>query len=484
MGRISVYNLEKQLYEAEVKAAIGQGEEREILYYVVTNCQRFEEGLARILEDKKQTAGAKRILEKREKKVKEALNRKEDNKKARIEQIGFDNRGGLIDIIEVPIIVPRFNEKTPFQEQQTPIILFRAYHKKGKPQEWEKTITGTDIEYIYQSRCSSPDGSPALTKLKDHFIEAREGSDLTTVKKLLDRKEVNLSLRRLREAAEYAIVTWIKTQLASQGKNFEEPEGRNYVDYAKEEGLMSRSDISQAKAFMYAGNAAVHHDVLAYHKLDAILFLHWLTDFIGRTLGFHRMPKSRENGTSFSDAYEYTTNKPIYRIMRAINDQLQFLKRGEIELPYERDVVYMENGERLKKEDVMMSSIKIVAKLGETSVRFHKGDIEFSKFINFCRNELRGGRPESLTPKDAIRAAMFAYSAFYKSKEIDTSHLGSGLLADELDVNFLLAVKRKGMTQLRYDLYKFRERLEPELQPQLELVSRVAHEYFPEYLPD
>ena len=463
MEKVLALRLEERLYEAECEA---NSKGRDMVYYIVTNPKRFLQDFLEIIGRKYLLTEERKSLDQTTKMVIDALTREEANKITRTEKLA---KGGLVELIEIPIVDYRFTIKTPFESQETPIVIFRV-SKEGEEQRPEETVTTADLEYICQnSKAARP---PALKKVKNLFIDAINGTDLTAVRKLIDRKEVNLSLKRLREASEYTISTWIKTQLLMQGREFKEPEGRTYISYAKDEGIISRSDFAQAQACMYVGNAAIHHDFLAYTKLNAVLFLHWLADFTSRTIGFHRLPKSRVNGTSFSDTYIPILDEDEYRLRRAIFDQLQFLRAGE----QSSQIIFTEKGQ-IYKEEVMGSAIRILKNL-EQVIKFEKGEAAFMQVINFWNNEIKN--KNEFTPQDAIRAAMFAHSIFYHSKNID-QHLDPFLGLDDFDPNLILAIRKKGMHTKRFD-YPGLKKYELQLQKELEIVARVSNQYFKEHL--
>jgi hypothetical protein len=549
MAVVSVHQLEERLHRSECWAAsenlgrLRDGEDRKtppkppvkITYYVVTNPRAFEDHFLELIMQKQasieetENPGRKAAetpkLQRRLKDVSEALKRS-GSYQTRIENIGacWDSR--LVDLIEIPVIDSMMTDGTHFAGQTAPILVFRVYdkevmsHEEGggvpaiKNQGWAEAVTGADLEYLTRRGAYVKEGPPALMRLDNLLIEALEGTDMTAAEKSLRNREVNKCLKSVRNVAENVILTWCEMQARIKGGEFKVPKGVWYLDYAKEHGLLSESDFSQAHSYIFSGNAAIHYNFMAYTTLNAILALDWLKDFVDRTLGWHRMPKSRENGTCFSDAYEHTTGEVEYATRRAILDQHQAQKRKEAEnkwykkkIELKRGVPKVENIEInaelgaiireqkkdfLLKDDVMEAAITVVQKVEDEVVHksgakgreevFNKSDVLFIDAVRFWRNERQAGRPDSYTSRDAIRAAMFAYSLFYLSKESEADKLGERTPFDDLDTNWLIAVKKKGMTHTRLRKYQFKE-LEAGLAHELAVVTKVAVDYFGEYLP-
>ncbi len=485
MVKVSVRQLEKDCYRLEGEC-YSRGDF--VRYYLVTNVDSFKTRLRswfeerkRILEWAKEIESLRRIKF-RECEILKAFERLGEEKYVRVEGIGFNPKRGLVDLIEIPVVEGSHNIETVFERKVTPLVLFRIFYPPKDEQidrpRWTGNLTDVDLEYMAMlGEITQP---PELTLMQNIFSEAMGGSDLTMIKKLLIRKESNLGLRRLREAAEYTLLTLIKNHYLEIGDNFEEPlQKRAYAFQAKELGLLSSSDFAQTGAFMYAGNAAVHHDFLRYSQKNAILFLDWLTDFVQRTIGIHMMPKSRDNGTSFSDGYELTTDGEGYRLRRALFDQLHTINLIEREKSPYRDFLHLENGTE-SKETVMASAIKILRKIQTIKeLRFSNADLYILEAINFWERSINS-KSYDFTARDAARAAFFSGETFFVSKEIDEERLMPRSKRDTYDVNQLQWVRKKGMTISRYRKYGF-DGFRKELDTDLELVIKTIDSYFPDF---
>jgi hypothetical protein len=500
MGATTVRQFTNQFFREECEGHTEEGREPPT-YYVITNAPKFRADLHWLVGKKQDTIKQQessntiasrltRILRQRMQFISTALERKPGKRRrVRVERVGTSNLDGIVDLIEIPIDDTQFNKGSALEDQKGQIILFRCSDQQAiRDQPWPENITQTDLALIHKMGYSSHFKESSLTALRDLFIDAREGTDLTAASKLLQRRETNLGLRLLRDASDYTLDSWVNMKLALQGEDprkSSDKEGKqSYLDFAKDNELISKSDYAQAKAYMFCGNAAVHHNFLAYHRLSAVLFLHWMTDFVDRTIGFHRMPKSRENGTSFSERYEFSTKPQEYELRRAVFDQLRCMTWHERGLDSQTNRVYV-GQDRFPKADIMKRAIKIVDKIKgrtarvggkERSVRFNRGEEQFLSVMNFWAKEIRRDT-YGFSALDAVRAAMFAHSEFYDSKDMDPP--GSlPTTFHETDPNWRVAVHKKGMgpSAGRYNRYKFGE-LEPELKGDLRTCGRIAKQY-------
>lgn len=490
MGRVAVRQLENESYRLEA-GCYPWGEF--VRYYLVTNTDRFKTRLEEHLNSRKMiltdsTDPLKgellRKLTIRKSEIAKAFERTEEKPYVRIERVGLNPKRGLVDLIEIPVIDRDYNIRTAFEGQKTPMILFRVSYPKKDEQidkpTWIGELTAVDLEYLTMlGQATKP---TELTPMQNVFSEALDGSDLTMIKKLLIKRETNLSLRRLREAAEYTLSTLIKEHCLKTGGKVEDSLGRrSYAIQANELKLLSSSDFAQACAFMYAGNAAVHHDFLKYSRKNAILFFDWLRDFTQRTIGLHMIPKSRENGTTFSDSYELTTDSEKYRLRRALFDQLHALSLIEKEKPSYRDFLHLKDeAERLPKEIVMASAIKILRTIQTIKeIRFNEADLPVLEVFNFWERSVRN-QTYDFTARDAARAAFFSGETFLVSKEIDMERLVSQTTRDTNDINQQQWVRKKGMTISRYKKYGF-DKFKQQLDSDLVLVTKVIDSYFPDF---
>ena len=437
----------------------------------------------------------KAALKRRRKAIFQALYRKPSERKDAIPGTESLFKRGLVSLIEIPIFDQRLTQATPLDGQSTPIVVFsvedREKMKGVMSWEWQSSLTKQDLEYLCQTGKVSPNlGKPSLVRLDNLFVEAIDGTGISAAKRYLGNRETSLALIRLRDVAEHTIKTWVDMNAVLQGQHHQDDKDKkgsqSYLDRAKKAGLISRSDYAQSKAFMFVGNAAVHQSDLAYHRLSAILFTHWLDDLVGRTIGHHRMRKSRENGTSFSDNYEYTTEAEEYDARMAIFDSFQHLKRESAKIPAQKDIAHLEDGD-VYKENLMGSAIRVLDRFGEICTNLNAGERALLNVVNFWKKELKKPRREmDFTAQDAIRAAMLAYSQWFESKDIDTERLeDSRTVFGTIDSNRTVAVKKKAMTTRRYERYNLENTQspnQPEFEEDLRTVVRTANQYFPNYM--
>jgi len=470
---------EREMHRKEVHAKANN---KPSTYFVVTNPEKFQALLDHVLVVKKATFPADSIEEKRRRKqlerkreqILQALQKTDNKPRINLVSIGAKKTDGLVDLVRIPVTDLQCAEGTIYEGHDNIIFIGGDSTRKS-----DTIFNMDDFSFIHTNGRGGD--TPALTKLEDLFIEAREGSDLTSAERLFSNHETDRSLRILREAAEYTIWTWIRLQLSRENRGFVTPENRTYFEYAKKEGFITGSDSAQARAFMYVGNAAVHSDFLKYHRHNAILFHHWLTDFIDKTIGFHRMSKSRINGTSFSDTYAYTQDGAEYELRRAIFDQIQAIKRAEAERS-PGQMVHLSRDVSFYKEVVMGHAINVIQTLKDNvpKLEFCDGDSHFLNLLYFWRR--RVDQRDQYTPADAVRAAFFAYFTFFHSKQIDSERIKPKKFADLFDPNQLQAIRRKGMHKTRFAEFGL-ARLADRLEESLDCIQRVAHTYFIHYLP-
>ena len=194
------------------------------------------------------------------------------------------------------------------------------------------------------------------------------------------------------------------------------------------------------------------------------------------------MPKSRENGTSFSDSYEYTRDEEEYRTRNVIFDQLTFLKRIESEKAVERRFVLLGKKD-YRREEVMAPAVKIVSEMEKRKIEFIRGEAAFMQPIHFWGKELRRRTFDEFSAEDATRAAMFACSMFYESRHFAPEGLKPKMSLDVLDANFQQAIRYKGMRERRYEKYRLKE-LESQLRNELGTVISISSQYFPGFVSD
>jgi len=399
------------------------------------------------------------------------------------ERIGLNRSNGFVDLIEIPLVSKALRYKTPFLEKDEDsegyegdsILLFRGHNMGRTNRPWEDTITTKDLEYISQLAPSPGGRFRALTKLEDLFIQGIEGTDLTAAKNYITRdNEINLALQKLRAAIEYSVLTLTKMEV----DDFKKPEPGKYLAYAKEKKVISRSDYAQGLAFTFAGSSAIHHDYFAYSPLMAVLGLDWIDDFVDRTIGHHRMPKSRVNTPHYLDEYMMATELGEFRLRRGILDQFQALRRSESESPSHRNFIGV-GKKKPRKETIMGSAISVLSSIEKDS-NFDKGEKTLMDTVNFWRKRFNRRDYDEFTANDAKRAAMIAYDLFYFSREIVSDTSVQEEFEEENDANIHLALGSRLETKQRYDLYRF-NRFEQELSKDLYLLRRVCGEYFPGY---
>jgi len=465
MAKLLVTDLVSRLLDDELSA-----ENQEITYYAVTDPNLFLAGLDKLCElkgDPQLTQPLKGRFE--------SLKKVFDSTRAPSTfYIGNNYQNGRVEVISFPVIEARYLGGTVFAGSKRLVIL-RSDRRifPGSHEEAKKTVTGADLETL------TINGS-GLYKIKDLLVESYGGTDLLAVENLILKNEVDLPLQRLRNCYEYAMGAWIKLSFKLNGMRLKDTK-RPYKDVARAFGILSESDFRQAEALVFAGNAAVHHDFTIYSGLHAALFLHWLSDFVDRTIGFHRLPKSRVNEDLRGDIYRFITDDTDFKIRRALLDSLQAHKNLEQNDPAIFDNLPSKET-TIRKEYIMEAAAYVMEVLG-TKTQLEKGEQRYAEALNYWFKELRNGGTNSFTARDAVRAAVFAYNLFRFSKPTDVSRLSGTEIWEELDPNYLKAVKKKGRAIRRYDMLHFDElvRDNETLAAHLELLNDVI-EAQPEYL--
>jgi hypothetical protein len=499
MVKLHVSRLWPKLYDSEAEAH-KSGRPGAIRYFAVTNHDRFLGALGEIADQKrKRLSRESPRLEACVGRINEVCSNNGDypDPRLEIEGVGHCKDAGYVDILQVPILEPRLLKDTAFErESRQPIVIFRCYEpwvrgnelKKYRNEawtssdnlQWVHTLSTESLETIYHAECSKDRGAPALIELPDLMVEAMDGSDLVLARKFLEKKELRKSLKTARDAVQDACLTWgeIYTELSSPGEKFEVPRKVFYLDRLKEKGIITVTDYAQADAYVCAGDAAIHGNPLDYSEINAILLLHWLGEFLGRTIGHHQTIKEVVNGTLFSDEYKMTLDERSFIARLAIFDQAQFLAREEAKHFSHQNWVYMSGRDDYNRDDVMQAAVKIVKTAEERGVRFNKSDEMFVTVVNFWNKVLEGRRPgDEFTAQDSIRAAKFASFLLDESREIDYSHLIKRPL-DSANRNLHLVVGTKALRRRKNKDYDFAD-LEKELKSEVRVVREVSQEYFP-----
>jgi len=499
MVKVHVNRLWPKLYDSEREANLA-GNPKDIRYFAVTNAERFLEALDETVEIKRRRLNRESsYLETCIRGIRDVCLNECDysDPHLEIEGVGYCNDAGYVDMLQVPIIEPRLLNDTAFKRSgRQPIVVFRccepwiranelkkygneAWASSDKLQ-WKHTISAIDLDTIYHAERSRDKGDPALIELPDLLVEAMDGSDLVLARKFLEKNELRKSLKTARDAVADACLTWgeIYAELKSPGEKFEVPKKDFYLDVLKESGIITRTDYAQADAYVCAGDCAIHGGPLDYSDINAVLLLHWLEEFLGRTIGHHQTLKEVVNGTSFSDEYKMTLDERSFIARLAIFDQAQFLARKQASHFAHLNWVYMSESDDLNKDDVMQAAVRIIKAAEERGVRFNKSDKEFVTVVNFWNNILQGKRREDeFTAQDSIRAAKFASHLLDESREIDYSHLIKRPL-DRANRNLHLVRGTQALRRRKNKDYDFTG-LEKTLRREVEIVRKVSQEYFP-----
>jgi hypothetical protein len=472
-GKTSVRDLRDAMYHAEVQG-ISDGDKP--LYHIVLDNDRFLQGLGEVIAPKKKHAPRAGKLDRARDKIVEAIARREKPGKKRV-RLSRIRKAAYIDMTEVPVVDPTMAQGTVFQGQETPIIVFRSF--PGKDMNWQESITRLDLEFITQTHPRTQDSPyPALMPLENMFIEAMDCSPLNRVARALDEKETGQALKEFRSTTEF-VLDYLIQYHTTQGNPMRHRAGP-LVERARKEGLLSESDYRQAKAFLFMGNSAVHHEFLSYNRAGAVIAYHWLKDLVDRTMGLHRLPKTRANGTSFATRFEISTEGFEYKVRRAVFDQLQALRGEELASGFGATRIYLPDNNNPSKEEIMEAATKITIAIAP-KITPNRGEQVLLKVMDYWYDRLNQRKTNDFTPQDSMRAALFAYNLFYISKDIDPGRLEEKTPGDRLDQTLNMVTRRKGMTQRRYDQHKLHV-TEKRLLPQLALVEEVALRYFPEYI--
>ncbi len=400
-----------------------------------------------------------------------------------IEQIGQNHRYGLVDLLSIPVLDEAAVSGT-LLEGQTCLKILRIV-KPGKLKDYKKrfsrfdfkpylhqteTLTGLDLENICAHTEERRIENPALVGLKDIFIESYEGSNIAGALNFLRERATAQSLSILRQSAEEVFRT--NSQMI-QGDKFEEVEGRNYVELLRELGHISSSDYPQAKAMMFAGHKAVHGEHTAFHSLNALLFYSWITDYVDRTVGMHRLTKSKVNGTSLNMPYNQELDEERHGFTRAIFDQFQAMRATEPAGKYEGGLLA---GDRtVSKVDAMTNAMQLLEYVKPLIDDLCMSDQKFCEVMSFWRGRHEKKKYAEYSSEDALRANLFVFGICYKAHRQEPSRLELKVPGDRGDNNLFVAIRRKAAGPTFYSEV-FRD-LEPALNSQLTMAKEIAEAY-------
>lgn len=473
MGRLLARDLEESLYEDEI-AARNVG--KTVSYYAVTDPDAFLRGINTLFEFKGHSLHSLPGPLKGRRADLEIAFTGGSKKRGRLTYyaIGKNHIEGSVDVVSIPVFNPEFLKATPFENQDRLVFLRSYSHILSRSfEETRSTITGTDLNSLLSNGFG-------LYRVEDLFTDARGGTDFHPVEELILLRENDLALQRLRCCYEYAMLKWIEVNLALRGS--EEKITKPYKDHARSLGIISESDFRQAEALGFAGNAATHHSFMTYSGLQAALFLHWLRDFTGRTIGHHRLAKSKANGDALGNPYQFVRDDFEFGVRGAILDTINTLKIVEEKFPGSFDYISVE-GRKVGKESILASAVYVLDQIRSRRVCFEEGEQMCLNFVNYCAKELRGKRSENFSVQDAMRAGVFVHNLFYRSKESNKSRLKGRGIWNGLDVNWSKGVRRKGRGITRFDAYGFQELIDTDetLATNLEFLGKVMASQ-PEYI--
>ena len=485
MTTVSPTRLEKEFYQAECKAWSPNGDSL-IKYFVVTTPDRFRADIVNILQRKKslfEVPGVKDSEKSRlEKKAKDlarqqniilrAFESAEDS--VTVETITSGQNYG-IDLIKIPIKKRDIAQNTPFAKQVEPILIFRASSKNGARDAWED-LTRTDLDHLYEigRNNTADEKSPSLTALENLFIESIDANELTRARKMLlpGVNESILALKAMRSALVYTFRKCGRFDAITKGELIKEPEeGRRYLDFINNLGIISASDFQQAVAVMAMANSATHHQVMDIHGMTTNVALHWSSEFIGKTIGYHRLDKSKAHGSIFADKFEVTLNEDEYLLRTSIHDQLQAHKSSRLNAAHSTDIYFSVDGktEKMDSQSVMRNCVEIADALKKAIPNLTQNERRFLRIIDSYRNDCG----TDYTPQDAIRACMFINGLMYVSKET-ASNLHTNLTPYQSeDPTLLLAVRRRGAAVTRFQKYNLNS-IESILKDKTEIVRKIA----------
>lgn len=462
MVKVAPDTLERELYQDECMA--WQGKSSAIKYYVVTDSKRFAQQLCELMDNKKRNREdkLKAVVEKTRKTVLQTMEDEEPVITRETITTDVDQR---IDVIRYPIIEGAFNSYTPFEGQKSPIAMFRVSPGdiKSAPRSWLR-LTKADLDQLYEQGGFGQGKNNSLVRLENLLVEGIDGNELTRARKMLlpGTNDSILALRAMRSALEYSLRRYSRLHFIRRNEKVVEAQDRNYLGFAYQLGIISASDFNQGSNVIGMANRAVHHEYMDIQGATAKIALHWCIEFIGKTLGYHRLDKSRAQGTIFAPEFTFTLDQPEYRLRRAILDQgqvlkgpnmtsagkLEFITLGKESFPREQVIASCQTLFRETKKRIPESA------LGATEKRF--GQI----LMGYNPLEGRPGHRDkhTYTGQDAIRAAMFVYSLIHHSKETDVHQLLHNTTPlDTEDHHMQLAIRRGGKTQTRFEKYKLGE---------------------------
>ncbi len=489
--------LERDLYQDECRK--GQGENpHAVTYYVVTNPLLFREDFEALMNEKERVEiratnrppSDRKEREKTKAQVLAALDSQDD---IIATELINKEKPDQVELIKIPIRNKEFTVYTPFQDMSSPMLLFKTSTDGSGKQSWHR-LTKTDLMHLHErGRMSS--GTPSLERIANLFTEGIDGNELTRARKMLlpGRNESILALKSLRSALEYALRRQIRHYFIREGQEIREPQKRGYLGFARELNLLSETDFEQARIVMAMANSATHHEYTDIHGLTARIALNWCIEFIGKTIGFHRLDKSKVHGTITSPEYAFEMEHARYRIIRAVLDQVQahkeyrvqgsaawhYIQLPEIPAPVGDDTrSEVERQKEFTKFDATEACIAVGDALRKRIASFSPIEKRFfdllDRYKEFNAAKAAGETILPYTHFDAARMCMFVNGILYESKESDTAQLMQKTTPyDTEDSHLMLAIRRLGRTESRYKKYGLQD-IAAGLEKEAGIVKRIA----------
>ncbi len=464
---ISVKELENDFYATE------RDFPEKVKYFIPTNTNLFLKYFDLAVGWKAEGPNPKfnRRFERQYNLMRKVLEGKGPRKSVFVEQIGFNHKTGLVDLISIPITNRRLSAGTPFTDNQSHIVMFRTYPERENNSFKHScgSITAADLENVLQ--CNDYEGK-MLIPMENLFVSALDGTDLTVANQKMNIREVRDSLDKLRVASESILQKYLKIAL---GDDYEAPKvgPKFYFKSAFDSGLISQSQYVQGSSLLYFGNSSIHQSHLNVSGIHARLLHHFLNEIVEIGIGHHRLFKTRDHKTSWGDEFQLYTDAFEYKLWRGIFDQIQSLKSVEMDRDLHSSKIQVGNKQEYTRKHVMASALKIIKRglIDVPSAKLNKGDEEFLKVINFWAKRIKD--ESQYSTNDAIRASLFAYNFFYFSKNQNTDRLRARLPADAHDDNLDLAIKKKGRSTQRYGKYGWQKLARGELKNPLNVIRSV-----------
>lgn len=472
------------LYQDECRANLD-GEPDKIRYHVVTNSSLFKEDFLALIEEKKKIEGEKQKANTEQ--CKEAVLRALESTNDIVTRDSLTTRTDEeVELFKIPIADNRLVQYTPFEVRPSPILIFRTSPGETRERgDWSK-LSASDLEHLTDKGRRVQQETNSITPLTNLYVEAIDGNELTNAREMLlpNRNESILALQSLRITLEQALRRHAEFYFLKQGRQPEHPEKRRgYLGFAKSLGIISRADALQAEFVMDLANSAIHGEYLDIQGLTAKIALHWVSEFVGKTIGYHWLSKFRAHGTIFSPEFFFTIDQDEHRLRRAIHDQLQAATEYRLKGLRAKDFVYVEKLagkiDRYTKEEVMGCCKAVSEKLEQLVTTFTRPERKFLDLIRIFthateEDPVSKEQVPIYTAQDAIRTCMFLYGIVRNSREIEVANLENNTTEyDRLDNQMTLAIRRRGTGNRRADKYDFKNTLAG-LEQELYFISEIA----------